>query len=55
MTKTFVWLGLIVGSTVGGFVPMLWQGDLFSLAGIGFSVLGGLIGTFVGFQISKSL
>ena len=55
MTKTFIWLGLLVGSTVGGAIPMLWGGDLLSLAGLGLSTLGSLVGVFVGFQVGRSL
>ncbi|HEY8073817.1 MAG TPA: hypothetical protein VIF62_06905 [Labilithrix sp.] len=55
MTKTFIWLGLLVGSTVGGFVPMLWGGDLLSAAGILLSAVGGIAGIFAGYKLAQSV
>jgi hypothetical protein len=55
MTKTFIWLGLFVGSTIGGLVPTLWGGDMFSLAGIGLSMLGAIAGIFAGYRLAQSM
>lgn len=53
MTKMFIWLGLAVGSTVGGFIPSLWGGETLSLAGILLSMLGGVAGIFAGYKLGQ--
>lgn len=49
--KSAVWWGMIIGSTVGGFVPGLWNAGMFSLSGILFSALGGFLGIYIGYRI----
>lgn len=49
--KTFIWIGLFVGSTVGGFVPELWGAGAFSAWGILFSGLGGFAGIWGGYRL----
>jgi hypothetical protein len=51
-SKSFIWLGLFIGSTLGGFIPMLWGGDLFSFSSIILSGLGGIVGIYIFFKIS---
>lgn len=53
MTKTFIWLGIFGGSTLGGFVPMLWGDDMFSMAGMIGSFVGAIAGLFGGYKLSK--
>lgn len=53
MQKKFVWIGLFVGSTVGGMVPGLWGAGLFSGWGVLFSLLGGLAGIWAGFKAGQ--
>ncbi len=43
-----IWIGVLVGSTIGGFVPELWGGDLLSLWGVLFSGVGGFVGLWLG-------
>ena len=54
MTKTFVWLGLLVGSTLGGMVPLLWGGDMISIEGILLTTLGGVLGIAAGYRLGRS-
>jgi phage tail tape-measure protein len=53
--KKFIWLGVFVGSTLGGFVPALWGGSLFSCSSVVFSFLGGLLGIWLGMKVSEFL
>jgi hypothetical protein len=46
-----VWLGIFIGSTIGGFIPELWGADLFSYSSV---LLGGL-GAFVGLWIGATM
>jgi hypothetical protein len=52
-TKTIIMMGVIVGSTIGGYIPTLFGVSIFSLASVIGSTIGGLMGIYVGFQISK--
>jgi hypothetical protein len=51
--KTWVWIGLTVGSAVGGYLPALWGGDTFSFTSIGLSALGGFLGIWAGFKLGQ--
>jgi len=51
-SRPLIWIGLFVGSTVGGFIPDLWGAGMFSISGIIFSGLGGLAGIYLGFKFS---
>jgi hypothetical protein len=39
-----IWIGVLIGSTIGSFIPELWDGDLLSYS----SVLLGGVGAFAG-------
>jgi hypothetical protein len=45
MSRT--WIAILIGSTIGGFVPALWGGDLFSVAGVLWSGIGALVGLWL--------
>ncbi len=32
--KTLIWIGILVGSTIGSFIPMLWNGSLLSMSSL---------------------
>ena len=55
MRRTLVWMGLFIGSTVGGLLPALWGGGMFSLSAIILSFLGALAGIWLGYKIGKSI
>jgi hypothetical protein len=55
MTKKFVWIGLFLGSTVGNLLPLLWGGDAISISGFVFSILGGIVGIWLGYRCAQSL
>ena len=41
--KQLIWLGAFVGSTAGGFLPLLWHASLLSISRIICSAIGGLL------------
>jgi len=45
--KKLIWLGLFLGSLVGGYIPMLWGDDLFSFSSIIFTAIGGFLGIWL--------
>ena len=53
MTKKFIWGGLFLGSTVGGYLPSLWGGNMLSLSGILLSFIGGLVGIWLGYRLGR--
>jgi hypothetical protein len=55
MTKAFIWIGLLIGSTVGGLIPTLWGDDLLSLAGLGLSTVGAIAGILGGYRLAQSI
>ncbi len=52
-SKPLIWIGLFVGGTIGGFVPMLWGDSGFSMAGIFFNAIGSIVGIYAGYKLSN--
>ena len=55
MGKKLVWLGVFVGSTLGGYVPTLFGADAISLWGLLGSTVGGIAGVFLGLKSEEWL
>ncbi len=53
-SKSLIWLGMFIGSTIGSFIPTLWGADIFSFSSIIFSIIGGLAGIFLGLKLGES-
>ncbi|MEI8061779.1 MAG: hypothetical protein WCG97_00575 [bacterium] len=53
MSKSMVWVGMTIGSAIGGYLPMLWGGSLFSFTSIILTAVGGIVGIYLGFKISE--
>ncbi len=49
--KALIWIGMTVGSTVGAYVPVLWNGSLLSFSSIFLSAVGGVAGIIAGFKL----
>jgi hypothetical protein len=47
-----IWVGVLVGSTVGSFVPELWGGDLLSYSSVLLSGVGGFAGLWLAYKMS---
>jgi predicted MFS family arabinose efflux permease len=54
-TKKMIWIGVFVGSTIGGLVPSLWHASMFSMWGLVFSTIGGLAGIWAGWKMGQRL
>lgn len=50
-SKTLIWGGMFLGSTLGSFVPLLWNGDFMTVSLWG--AIGGLAGIWAGFKLAK--
>ena len=52
-SKKLIYLGMIVGSFVGGFVPTIWGDSYFSFSSIIFTAVGGFAGIWLGLKLSR--
>jgi hypothetical protein len=54
--KKFVWFGMLIGSGIGSYIPLLWgQSSILSMSSMLFSGLGAILGIWVGFKLGKML
>lgn len=53
MDRSLITLGLVVGSTLGAYVPALWGDNGFSFSSLFCSALGGLLGIWIGFRLGS--
>jgi len=51
--KSLIWIGVFVGSTIGGFIPSLWGDNFLSVSSIILSTIGGIAGIWGGFKLSQ--
>jgi len=51
--KTLIYVCMIVGTTAGGYMPMLWGDGLFSMTSVILTAVCGFLGIYVGFKLSQ--
>ena len=51
--KALIWIGMIVGSAIGGYLPVLWGGDFLSFSGLILSTLGGIGGIWLAYRLGE--
>ena len=54
VTTSLIWIGMFIGSTLGGFVPLLWGADLLSFSSLIGSAVGGGLGIWAGYKVGIS-
>lgn len=52
-SKTLIWTGIFVGSAIGGYVPVLWGGNVFGVSSIILSTAGALAGIWAGWKLGQ--
>ncbi len=52
-SKTLIMIGMAVGSTLGSCVPTLWGAGWLSIASVLFGGVGGLLGIWAGYKVSR--
>jgi len=52
-SKKLIWIGMTVGSFIGGFLPVLWGSSEFSFSSIVLTAVGGFVGIYIGFKLSR--
>jgi hypothetical protein len=50
--RSVIGLSVVVGSTIGGYLPVLWGSSSFSVTSLLFGALGGIAGVWVGVRLS---
>jgi hypothetical protein len=53
--KKMIMGGMIVGSTIGGFVPYLWTSNVFSFSSVLLTAVGGIAGIYGGLKLARYL
>jgi hypothetical protein len=52
-SKKLIWLGMFLGSFIGSYLPELWGAGMFSASSLVLGAVGGIIGIWLGFRISR--
>jgi len=52
-SKTLIFLGMFIGSIIGGYIPTFFGTGLFSFSSILFSGIGSIIGIWLGYKLSQ--
>ena len=50
--RSRIWLGALIGSAIGGFIPDLWGADLFSYSSVLLSGVGGVFGLWLCYNMN---
>jgi hypothetical protein len=53
MERTLYMIALTIGGFIGGYVPALWGGSMFSLTGLFFSTLGSIAGIWLVYKLKN--
>ncbi len=53
--KTMIGLGATIGSTLGSYTPTLWGGSGISTAAVIFTLVGGILGIYIGYKLAQNL
>lgn len=48
--KTATMWGVVIGSSLGSMIPMLWGDGIFSLSSVFFTAIGGIVGIYLGYR-----
>jgi hypothetical protein len=51
-SRSFIWTGIFIGSTIGSLIPGLWGDGVFSYSSVLLSGAGALVGLWIGFKMS---
>jgi hypothetical protein len=54
-SKTWIFIGLIAGSYLGGLIPTFWGDSYFSYSSVIGNFVGGASGIWVGYKIYQNL
>ena len=49
-----IWIGLFVGTTIGGYLPTLWGAGFLSVQSVLLSAVGGIFGIWAGYKVGRN-
>ena len=49
--KALIWIGMTTGSVAGGYLPVLWGGDIISYSAVILSTIGGAVGIWLCYRL----
>ena len=52
-SRSLIWIGVFIGSTIGSLIPGLWGDGVFSYSSVLLSGAGALVGLWIGFKMSS--
>ena len=52
-SKKLVWVFMVVGSTIGGYIPTLWGDGFLSMSSVLLSAVGGILGIWIAFKLNN--
>jgi uncharacterized membrane protein YeaQ/YmgE (transglycosylase-associated protein family) len=47
-----IWIGILIGSTIGSFIPDLWGAGQLSYSSILLSGIGAFVGLWIGYKLA---
>jgi hypothetical protein len=53
MDKRIIYIGMIIGSVAGGYLPLLWGAGVFSVSSILCGGLGGILGIWAAWRLTR--
>jgi len=48
-------IGMFLGSSIGGYIPILFGARMLSFSSILFSAIGGIIGIYIAYKFSENI
>jgi hypothetical protein len=51
-SRSSIWIGILIGSTIGGLIPGLWGDGVLSHSSVLLSGVGAFVGLWIGFKMS---
>lgn len=54
-SKSLIMLGLLVGSSVGSYIPLLFGGEIFSFFSLISGTIGGIIGVYIAYKATEDV
>ena len=53
MQKTLIFIGMFIGSIIGGYIPALWGAGLLSYSSVIGNGIGGILGILVMYKLTS--
>ena len=51
--KKTIMYAMLIGSTIGGYIPTVWGDSIFSMSSVLLTAVGGFLGIWIGYKIGE--